>query len=82
MSKERKSSLFVAALVAVAGAVSGCGGYDAEKARKACAEQVGEITSHGLAASYADCMDCYQECGSRCAVLESAPPQFACPGLL
>jgi hypothetical protein len=78
MSKDRKSSLFVAALVVVACAVSGCGGYDAEKAREVCAEHVGEVTSPERAASYADCMDCFQECGSRCAVLESAPPQFAC----
>ncbi|WP_437974881.1 hypothetical protein WMF11_42800 [Sorangium sp. So ce295] len=77
MSKNRKSPLLVAVLAAVAGAVSGCG-YDTEKARKACAEHVGEVTSPALAASYADCMDCFEECGSRCAVMESAPPQFAC----
>ncbi|WP_437763908.1 hypothetical protein WMF27_38435 [Sorangium sp. So ce281] len=65
-------------LVALAGAVPGCGGYDAEKAREVCAEHVGEATSPARAASYADCMDCYQECGSDCAVLESDPPQFAC----
>ncbi|WP_437526991.1 hypothetical protein WME79_41995 [Sorangium sp. So ce726] len=78
MSKSRKDSLFVVALVAVAGAVSGCGGYDTEKAREVCAEHVGEVTSPALEASYADCMDCYQECGSDCAVMESFPPQFAC----
>ncbi|MGK3984937.1 hypothetical protein WME99_17955 [Sorangium sp. So ce136] len=81
MSKRRAGSLALTALAAVAlgGAALGCGGgYDVEDARAACDALVGQVATSDKAA-YDDCMECHLECGAECAVLESFPPQFACP---
>ncbi|WP_438005891.1 hypothetical protein WME89_45750 [Sorangium sp. So ce321] len=81
MSKRRAGSWAFAALAAVAlgGAALGCGGgYDDEDARAACDALVGQVATSDEAA-YDDCMECHRECGADCAVLQSFPPQFACP---
>jgi hypothetical protein len=70
---------FVASLTMLLGV--GCGdSFDEEDAVAECDAQRARIGNGVTDAAYQQCLDCYQECGEECAVVDTVSPTlFSCP---
>ena len=63
----------------LAGLFVGCGGggYTKTNAEVRC-RSLNPVGLPGSAEAYAQCVECFQECGDDCAIAESDPPQYNC----
>lgn len=59
--------------------VAACGGLDAEQAETKCDMLRTANANCFTDATYTQCLDCHQTCGTDCAVAESCPIQLVCP---
>lgn len=68
----------VLTMTLLAALLAGCGeGYTEMDAEVRCRSLNDEGTP-GYDAAFTQCVECFQECGDDCAILESYPPQYNC----
>jgi hypothetical protein len=54
-------------------------GHSAEEAKTKCDLERTANTNCFTDATYDSCLECYESCGTDCAVAESCPVQYICP---
>lgn len=73
----RFSGVFGLIMLLASLGLAGCGdGYSSDEAKDVCDLEANKPCSN--AETTAQCVSCYEECGTDCAVLESCPVQYAC----
>jgi hypothetical protein len=58
--------------------VAGCGGYSAEESKIKCDLARNANSACFTDATYDQCLECFETCGTDCAVAESCPSQYVC----
>jgi hypothetical protein len=71
------ASVLVSSFLALV--VTACGGLDPDEAKTKCDMLRKANTNCFTDATYDQCLDCHQTCGTDCATAESCPVQFICP---
>jgi hypothetical protein len=71
-------ALVLMATLVLAAPLAGCGGgYTQAEAEVRC-RSLNPVGPPGNDVAYADCVECFKECGEDCAIAESNPPQYNC----
>jgi hypothetical protein len=63
-------------LFGMAAGLAGCGGYSADEAKDVCDLERSKPCQTDQ--TYAECISCFEECGSSCAMAASCPVQYIC----
>jgi hypothetical protein len=67
-------------LVALALAAAACGDqFSTQEAYATCEDQLGRASQDTDDAIFAECVACYEDCGSDCTMTGDAPLTFVCP---
>ena len=73
-------ALALALLSALPLVALGCGdGLSTDDAKLRCDQERAAKTACFTDQAYDQCVQCNEECGDKCATLESCPVQYACP---